>query len=84
MMHLSLRQYVSRASAPSFRAVSTSSVCRRDVVAEIEQQVKGNKCVVYIRGDRSTPHCKFSRAVVDALDSVGKCQSNSLLTCRRG
>jgi monothiol glutaredoxin len=44
-------------------------MANRDVLAEIDEQVKNNKIVVYMKGTPSMPMCGFSAATVQVLDS---------------
>lgn len=60
-----------RATKVLNRSFSCSAVAMRDITKEIEAQIRSKKCVVYMRGDTALPQCKFSKAVVDALRSVG-------------
>jgi hypothetical protein len=46
---------------------------QQDLAKEVDSTVKSHPCVVYMRGDAQTPRCKFSAAVVDALNAVGMC-----------
>ncbi|KAI8807565.1 thioredoxin-like protein [Cladochytrium replicatum] len=42
-----------------------------DLRARIEQDVKGNDMIVYIKGTPDAPQCGFSRAVVQMLQAEG-------------
>jgi monothiol glutaredoxin len=42
-----------------------------DVMAEIEQEVKGNPVVIYMKGTPRFPMCGFSAATVEVLNEVG-------------
>ncbi|KAI8808311.1 thioredoxin-like protein [Cladochytrium replicatum] len=42
-----------------------------DLRARIEQDVKGNNMIVYIKGTPDAPQCGFSRAVVQMLQAEG-------------
>jgi monothiol glutaredoxin len=42
-----------------------------DVLAEIEQEVKGNPVVIYMKGTPRFPMCGFSAATVEVLNEVG-------------
>ena len=36
-----------------------------DILATIDSEVKSNKIIVYMKGDKTAPQCGFSAAVVD-------------------
>lgn len=40
-----------------------------DVTGKIESQIKGNKVILYMKGNREMPQCGFSSRVVQILDS---------------
>jgi monothiol glutaredoxin len=40
-----------------------------DVLAQIDEQVKKNKIIIYMKGTPSFPMCGFSAATVQVLDS---------------
>ncbi len=40
-----------------------------DVTEKIESQIKGNKVILYMKGNREMPQCGFSSRVVQILDS---------------
>lgn len=40
-----------------------------DVTEKIEGQIKGNKVILYMKGNREMPQCGFSSRVVQILDS---------------
>jgi monothiol glutaredoxin len=42
-----------------------------DVMAEIEQEVKANPVVVYMKGTPRFPMCGFSAATVEVLSEIG-------------
>jgi monothiol glutaredoxin len=42
-----------------------------DVMAEIEQEVKENPVVVYMKGTPRFPMCGFSAATVEVLNEIG-------------
>jgi monothiol glutaredoxin len=42
-----------------------------DVLAEIEQEIRDNKVVLYMKGTPAFPMCGFSAAVVKVLKEVG-------------
>jgi monothiol glutaredoxin len=42
-----------------------------DVLAEIEQEVKENPVVVYLKGTPRFPMCGFSAATVEVLNEIG-------------
>jgi monothiol glutaredoxin len=44
-------------------------MANRDVQAEIDEQVKNHKIVVYMKGTPDMPMCGFSAATVQVLDS---------------
>lgn len=44
-------------------------MANQDVLAEIAEQVKTNKIIVYMKGTPSFPMCGFSAATVQVLDS---------------
>src|SRR5262249_62388277 len=44
-------------------------MANKDVLAQIDEQVKKNKIVVYMKGTPSFPMCGFSAATVQVLDS---------------
>jgi monothiol glutaredoxin len=44
-------------------------MANNDVLAQIDEQVKKNKIVVYMKGTPSFPMCGFSAATVQVLDS---------------
>ena len=43
-----------------------------DVLDRIDEQVKGNKVMIYMKGTPQFPQCGFSSRTVDALKQVGK------------
>jgi monothiol glutaredoxin len=43
-----------------------------DIFQKIEQQVKGDRIVLYMKGTPSMPQCGFSQATVRALQAVGE------------
>ena len=43
----------------------------RDVMAEIEAEVKESRVVLYMKGNRSMPQCGFSAAAVAILRELG-------------
>ncbi|MCK5710417.1 MAG: Grx4 family monothiol glutaredoxin [Deltaproteobacteria bacterium] len=40
-----------------------------DATEQIEGQIKGNKVILYMKGNREMPQCGFSARVVQILDS---------------
>lgn len=44
-------------------------MANQDVLAQIAEQVKTNKIIVYMKGTPSFPMCGFSAATVQVLDS---------------
>jgi len=40
-----------------------------DAMEQIEGQIKGNKVILYMKGNREMPQCGFSARVVQILDS---------------
>lgn len=42
-----------------------------DILKKIEQEVKQNKIIIYMKGTKTEPQCGFSAAVVDAFNSLG-------------
>jgi len=42
-----------------------------DVIAEIEQEIRDNKVVLYMKGTPAFPMCGFSAAAVNVLKEVG-------------
>jgi monothiol glutaredoxin len=42
-----------------------------DVLAKIDEQVKKNKVMLYMKGNPQAPQCGFSAHVVDILQSYG-------------
>jgi len=40
-----------------------------DVTEKIESQIKGNKVILYMKGNREMPQCGFSSRVVQILNS---------------
>jgi monothiol glutaredoxin len=40
-----------------------------DATEKIESQIKGNKVILYMKGNREMPQCGFSARVVQILDS---------------
>ena len=44
----------------------------RDVMQEIEKEVKDNKVLLYMKGSPEQPQCGFSFRVVEMLNSIGK------------
>lgn len=42
-----------------------------DVLKKIEEEVKQNKIMIYMKGTKTEPQCGFSAAVVDAFNSLG-------------
>ena len=43
-----------------------------DVLDRIDEQVKGNKVMIYMKGTPQFPQCGFSGRTVEALKQVGK------------
>ena len=43
-----------------------------DVLERIDEQVKGNKVMIYMKGTPQFPQCGFSGSTVEALKQVGK------------
>jgi monothiol glutaredoxin len=47
----------------------------------IQEQINSNSVVLYMKGDRSFPHCGFSARVVDVLEQLGvKYETHDVLT----
>lgn len=44
----------------------------RDILKEIEEEVKANKVLLYMKGSPEQPQCGFSFRVVQILGEVGK------------
>lgn len=44
----------------------------RDIMQEIDQEVKGNDVILYMKGTPEQPMCGFSYRVVQMLSAVGK------------
>lgn len=44
----------------------------RDILKEIDQEVKANKVLLYMKGSPEQPQCGFSYRVVQVLNEVGK------------
>ena len=42
-----------------------------DVLAQIDETVKKNKVLIYMKGNRTFPMCGFSAATVQVFDSLG-------------
>ena len=42
-----------------------------EILTKIDSDVKKNKIIVYMKGDKLEPQCGFSAAVVDAFNSLG-------------
>ena len=42
-----------------------------DIFKKIDSEVKSNKVIVYMKGNKSEPQCGFSAAVVDAFNALG-------------
>ncbi|GIW43677.1 MAG: glutaredoxin [Candidatus Binatia bacterium] len=43
----------------------------RDVFAEIEQEIRENKVIIYMKGSPTFPMCGFSAAAVECLKQYG-------------
>ena len=43
----------------------------QDVLAQIDETVKKNKILIYMKGNRTFPMCGFSAATVQVFDSLG-------------
>ncbi|MCX8072663.1 MAG: Grx4 family monothiol glutaredoxin [Candidatus Binatia bacterium] len=43
----------------------------RDVFAEIEQEIRENKVIIYMKGNPTFPMCGFSAAAVECLKQYG-------------
>ena len=41
-----------------------------DIQKKIDNEVKSNKIIVYMKGSKDTPQCGFSAAVVDAFNAL--------------
>lgn len=41
------------------------------IMEKIDQEVKSNKIIVYLKGTKDAPQCGFSAAVIDAFNSLG-------------
>lgn len=44
----------------------------RDIMQEIEKEVKENKVLLYMKGNPEQPMCGFSFRVIEMLNSIGK------------
>ena len=44
----------------------------RDVIKEIEEEIKNNTLMLYMKGTPQQPMCGFSYTVVEILNQVGK------------
>lgn len=42
-----------------------------DILKKIDNEIKNNKIVLYMKGSKSEPRCGFSAAVVDVLNMMG-------------
>ena len=42
-----------------------------DILKKIEEEVKANKVIVYMKGTKTEPQCGFSAAVVDVFNMLG-------------
>ena len=43
-----------------------------DTKKKIEEEIKANKIVIYMKGTKEAPQCGFSAAVVDAFNLLGE------------
>src|SRR5947208_16410962 len=43
-----------------------------DVMTEIENEIRNNKVVMYMKGTPASPQCGFSAATTDILQDLGK------------
>ena len=43
-----------------------------DVIKDIENEIRNNKIMVYMKGNPSFPQCGFSAATVEILQELGK------------
>jgi monothiol glutaredoxin len=41
-----------------------------DILKKIEEEVKSNKIVIYMKGSKDAPQCGFSAAVVEVFNSL--------------
>lgn len=44
----------------------------RDILKEVEQEVKANKVLLYMKGTPDQPQCGFSFKVIQILSEIGK------------
>ena len=42
-----------------------------DILSKIDSEVKANKIIVYMKGNKEEPQCGFSAAVVDVFNALG-------------
>ena len=42
-----------------------------DILKKIEEEVKSNKVMIYMKGTKTEPQCGFSAAVVDVFNMLG-------------
>lgn len=42
-----------------------------DILSKIDSEVKKNKIMIYMKGNKQEPQCGFSAAVVDVFNSLG-------------
>jgi monothiol glutaredoxin len=42
-----------------------------DVLAEIENEIRGNKIMIYMKGTPSFPQCGFSAATIEMFEELG-------------
>ncbi|EGC40101.1 hypothetical protein DICPUDRAFT_74422 [Dictyostelium purpureum] len=70
--------FLLRSNNQVFRSFSTE---KKSILETIDQQVKGNPLVLYMKGTPSAPQCGFSNTVVRILEAegVGKYESHNVL-----
>jgi len=42
-----------------------------DILEKIDNEVKSNKIIIFMKGTKDAPQCGFSAAVVDAFNTIG-------------
>jgi monothiol glutaredoxin len=43
-----------------------------DVMAEIENEIRGNKIMIYMKGNPTFPQCGFSAATIEIFEELGR------------
>ena len=43
-----------------------------DVIAEIENEIRNNKVMIYMKGTPSFPQCGFSAATIEVFEELGR------------